>query len=150
MKRDGKSYIEAAEMFEKIYARYGTNPFTWDDISDLITKIRLRFSFRDLRLSGVIYTIKRGKYHITRLPDRAELVSIMKQIANENNAKNRRRIKLEKELAEIGKTPMIFSVEPTAAPPVAPPAIPTIEFMINYLKSQGYKIMKPIQQYEEI
>jgi hypothetical protein len=151
------SYELAAKMLFEVNSRCGSNTFSWKQIEDLVDKISLKFSFHDLVILGYIQRVSKGNYQIKKVMPASVIMHDLREMSMKRNAlksaerkKIRRQVKMQLEKSKEvtlthytggNKHEFIFN-EP--APTM------TVEQMIAHLKSLGYKIMKPIQNYEEI
>lgn len=147
------SYELAAKMLFEVNSRCGSNTFSWKQIEDLVDKISLKFSFHDLVILGYIQRVSKGNYQIKKVMPASVVMHDLREMSMKRNAlksaerkRIRRHVKMQLEKQNTNQT----SERLGFAHLIEPAPIMTIEQMIAHLKSNGYKILKPVQQYEEI
>lgn len=137
------SYSQAVLMFDQLFSRHGSKVFRLKNNKDIMNSPSLRYSFYHLAACGYFEKVRAGYFAIKKRESVETMIKNLREYTKNRNSQNSMRKEFIYNPEENqGKFGFAHLIEP--APTM------TDEQMIAHLKSKGYKILKPVQQFEEI
>lgn len=129
-----KGFIESQQMFSQLIRMFGSKPFLYAEAKGIVNDNSKTVYLSLAARSGVVTKLGRGKYQIPVNSVPENMARIIQKYGNKLSAKSHRKVK-KSSLPSQPKTEL---------------HVPSVETCISVLKSNGYKVMKPVAEYVEV